>query len=327
MVQYKCLRCGYIHNVRSTFITHLNRKFICRPKIKEITIKEIYNYYFKKKKKDEKEIDSKMTPNDSKMTPIDSKMTPIDSKMTPIDSNMLHYCEHCNRSFTRKNNLTRHYSRCKSRIQYDDILTREKLRKELKEEIIEQLSNSGQLVKSNQALVKKSVDNSQINNGNINNITISLNAYNKTDKSYIKNTDILTCIKKGNMGIPHMIKLLHCNRKRPENHNVCLNNIKSNYIGVYNGRKWDYEMQYELIDMMAEDCINMIEDRIAEWSDDFYKEHKAIIDKFPHFQYKYYDSKSKYVQKRVHEEAKLKLFNNREIIMKTRNKLINMKNI
>jgi len=137
----------------------------------------------------------------------------------------------------------------------------------------------------------------------------------------------LTCIKKGNMGIPHMIKLLHCNKKRPENHNVCLNNIKSSYIGVYNGRKWDYEMQFELIDMMAEDCINMIEDRIAEWDDDFYKEHKTIIDKFPHFQYKYYDPKSKYVQKRVHEEAKLKLFNNRDIIMKTRNKLIDMKSI
>jgi len=77
---------------------------------------------------------------------------------------------------------------------------------------------------------------------------------------------------------------------------------------------------------VAEDCINMIEDRIAEWNDEFYKKHKSIIDKFPHFQYKYYDSKSKYVQKRVHEEAKLKLFNNRDIIMKTKNNLIEMKN-
>ena len=125
------------------------------------------------------------------------------------------------------------------------------------------------------------------------------------------------------MGIPHMIKLLHCNKYKPENHNVCLNNIKSNYISIYNGNKWDYEMQFELIDMMAEDCINMIEDRIAEWDDVFYKKNKSIIDKFPHFQYKYYDSK--YVKKRVHEETKLKLFNNRDLIMKTKNKLLEMK--
>ncbi len=43
--------------------------------------------------------------------------------------------------------------------------------------------------------------------------------------------------------------------------------------------------------MMSEDCINMIEDRIAGWTNDYYERHKSIIDKFPHFLYKYYDSK------------------------------------
>jgi len=187
------------------------------------------------------------------------------------------------------------------------------------------LSESGQLVKLNQGDIQ--IDNSQNNNGTINtnnNIQITLNAYDKTDKSYITNKDILACIKKGNMGIPHMIKLIHCNKDKPENHNVCLNNIKSNYISVYNGDKWNYEIQFELIDMMSEECINMIEDRISEWEDDFYEKHKDIIKKIPDFQFKYYNPKKKYVYNRVHEETKLGLFNNRDIIMKTKDKLLEM---
>ena len=69
----------------------------------------------------------------------------------------------------------------------------------------------------------------------------------------------------------------------------------------------------------------MIEDRISEWEDDFYEKHKDIIKKFPDFQFKYYNPKKKYVYNRVHEETKLGLFNNRDIIMKTRNKSIDMK--
>jgi hypothetical protein len=334
MVEYKCLRCDKTFNHKTKFINHLKRKFICKSIISNISIKKVYNHYFKN---DKKIVNSDVIEGD-----LDNPQKP--SIVTQKPSNLLNYCEHCNKSYSRKDNLKRHYDTCKTKIQYDDnilnnkkileknkilenelkkvLQNRKKEKEKIKEEIIKQLSNSGQLVKSTQALIKKNVDNSQINNGQINNITISLNAYDETDKSYIKNSDVLTCIKKGNMGIPHMIKLLHCNINKPENHNVCLNNIKSNYIGVYDGDKWNYEMQYELIDMMAEDCINMIEDRIAEWKDDFYKKHKNIIDKFPHFLYKYYDSKSRYVQKRVHEETKLKLFNNKEIILKTKNKLI-----
>ena len=232
-------------------------------------------------------------------------------------------CKYCRRSFSSRQSKWRHETnRCKVKLNNNLFI----IDNETKEKLLEEFVESGQLVKAEQQLTTKgniNIDTSQNNSGTINNITISLNSYDNTDKSYIKNTDILTCIKKGNMGIPHLIHLLHCNKYKPENHNVSLNNIKSSYIGVYNGRKWDYEMQFELIDMMAEDCINMIEDRIAEWDDKYYKKHKSIIDKFPHFQYKYYDSK--YVKKRVHEEAKLKLFNNRDLIMNTRNKLLEMK--
>jgi hypothetical protein len=327
MVKYKCLRCGYIHKVKSTFINHLNRKFICKAIIKDISVKDIYNNYFKidnntnniQRQPMSADVSQNVSQNVSQCQPMSAKTSANVSQQIQNE----YVCKYCNRSFSRRQSKWKHETnRCKVKLNSKSLI----IDNEIKEKLLEEFVESGQLVKAEQQLTKTekiNIDNSQNNSGTINNITISLNSYDKTDKSYIKNTDILTCIKKGNMGIPHMIDLLHCNKYKPENHNVCLNNIKSSYIGVYNGRKWDYEMQFELIDMMAEDCINMIEDRIAEWDDVFYNKHKSIIDKFPHFQYKYYDSK--YVKKRVHEEAKLKLFNNRGLIMNTRNKLLEMK--
>ena len=47
MVEYKCLRCGYSNNNKSVFKRHVTRKFTCKPKIEDISIKDIYNIYFK----------------------------------------------------------------------------------------------------------------------------------------------------------------------------------------------------------------------------------------------------------------------------------------
>ena len=52
MVKYKCERCGYENRHRSNFIKHLNRKYICKPKIKDITIEEIKDNVMKCKNKD-----------------------------------------------------------------------------------------------------------------------------------------------------------------------------------------------------------------------------------------------------------------------------------
>ena len=51
MVEYKCLRCGYSNNNKSVFKRHITRKFICEPKLKDISIKYIYKKYFKNSNK------------------------------------------------------------------------------------------------------------------------------------------------------------------------------------------------------------------------------------------------------------------------------------
>ena len=41
MSNYKCLRCGYENERLWNFKNHLNRKFICKPLLRDINIQEI----------------------------------------------------------------------------------------------------------------------------------------------------------------------------------------------------------------------------------------------------------------------------------------------
>ena len=207
----------------------------------------------------------------------------------------------------------------------------EQIKKELKFEIINQLKKTGQLVVADQKLVpsETNIDNSQNNNGIINNnnyFEIKLNPFEKTDMSILKDIDYVRCIKKGNLGIPHLVYLLHFNEDHPENHNIFINNIKSPYVSLFGEKKWNYEMQYESLNMMIENYLNMIEEKLEKWHDNkhrYLKRFKLILDKFPHFLNKYYTSK--YVKNRVHEETKLKIFNNKHIPINTKKKLLKIK--
>ena len=344
MTKYKCFRCGYTNVNKSVFLRHIKRKFKCKPFIKDIDILNVYKYYFENEnidmtQNDSKmtQYDSKMTQNDSKMTQYDSKMTQNDSKMTQNDSKMTqndsnkkYICEYCNRTSSRKNNLVRHYTTCKIKKAQEEKERKDEEFQEKLQLALDEMEQNGQLIKLDQPLAKLGStqnDFSQNNNGTINHFNITINPYEKTDWSYITRDNVLTSIQKGNFGIPYMIKLLHFNKDKPENHNICVKNIKSKYISVYNGDQWDCQLQYEQISIMAEEVINYIEDQISEWDDKFYEENKEKVKKFNFFQNKYYDSKKTYVHDRVHEEMKLGLFNNRELIMGTHDKLLELNSV
>ena len=50
------------------------------------------------------------------------------------------------------------------------------------------------------------------------------------------------------MCIPSLIKKIHFNPRKPENHNIYISNIKNKYIMVYDGDKWNLSNQNETID-------------------------------------------------------------------------------
>lgn len=80
-------------------------------------------------------------------------------------------------------------------------------------------------------------------NNNINSpttINITINAYDNTDYSVIKN-DIHKCIQNGKLDEAKLIKLLHFNKRFPQNHNIKIDNLRNNKVMVYNGE--DFEVK------------------------------------------------------------------------------------
>ena len=135
MVQYKCFRCGFTHSVKSTFINHLNRKFICKPKINNKSITEIYNYYFKKNNILHNNNVAKIEPNVAKIEPNVAK-----TETTLINDIR---CKYCNKPFKHVSSRYKHESkRCRVRdkinnnkILLEKIELEENLKKILKEKL------------------------------------------------------------------------------------------------------------------------------------------------------------------------------------------------
>ena len=87
-------------------------------------------------------------------------------------------------------------------------------------------------------LIKKvGINNSNITTNIQNNI--KLLAYKSTDLSYLQDKDIIKCINHSNMCIPHLIRKIHFNPSKPENHNIYISNLKNNYVMIYDGIKWN----------------------------------------------------------------------------------------
>ena len=111
MVNYVCLRCGYENRIKSIFINHLNRKFICKPKIKNVESIDIYNFYFK----NEKNMQKTCTKNHQNSTEkIDVRDNEKQITQNISTKNHQYWCKFCDKIFKHKRSLNRHESfRCK----------------------------------------------------------------------------------------------------------------------------------------------------------------------------------------------------------------------
>ena len=50
------------------------------------------------------------------------------------------------------------------------------------------------------------------------------------------------------MCIPNLIKRIHFDPKKPENHNIYISNIKNKYVMIYDGIKWNLHNRDETIE-------------------------------------------------------------------------------
>ena len=293
MVNYKCPRCGYEINIKTKYSNHLRRKNICEPLLSNNNLHDEYIKYN-----------------------ISDKII-ISSNNPQNPQNASNYeCNFCEKNYSRKDNLIRHLKKCKEKdkeieFKQDMVELVNRLNIQLTEQQEEFKKVLEKRDKQIDVLIKKTGMN--INNSVITqNIqqNIKLLAYNNSDISHLTDKDFLKCINHSNFCVPHLIKKIHFDPNKPENHNVYISNIKNKYIMTYDGNKWNLQNEEETIDDLIDKNEFFLEQKLEEWVENG-KDYPEIMKKFN----RYLERKEEEeVLKKIKNEIKLMLFNNRKMI-------------
>jgi hypothetical protein len=303
MTEYICGVCGKKFNLRGNYERHMRRKIPCINKtpLNDMALIEIKNEIMEDLK-----------------------------------------CIYCNEIFTRKYNLIRHIeSRCKIKTKHEekdkqllelvkqqDIETKIKELHIMKHDMDEREKQFNALIdrliefeKAND--IKKGI-NSQSNNNiisnnsnNVNNISITINAHGKEDLSHLTEDDYKKIFKLCNSSVPAFIELKHFDRNHPENCNVFISNINSEYASVYNGNQWILKDKNKVIgDLYDDNCDYLID----KFNDLKHKLNVTLKTNFGKFIDKHESDKT---IKQMSKSIKLVLYNNRIIPLE----IIKQKNI
>ena len=72
------------------------------------------------------------------------------------------------------------------------------------------------------------------------------------------------------------------NKDKPENHNICIQNIKNKYINVWNGRSWDIRSRKEVLDekmFKSKEEYTKRSDELRKKVIDYQSERRSSLDK------------------------------------------------
>lgn len=204
-------------------------------------------------------------------------------------------CQYCNKKFNRKYNLERHEENCQEN---------KLLNKYIKE--VEDLKKEISKIKNVNIQVIHNQQNIGIQN-------INILAFNKEDLSHLTNKDFINCFNRYNMVIPNLIKKIHCNPIKPENHNIYISNLQNKYIMIYNGDNWELKNKDYVIDELMDNNEIILNQKLEEWIENG-KNYPLIMKKFK----RYLEQKENdIIKNKIKDEIKLLLYNNKNLIKKT----------
>ena len=301
MVFYNCPRCNYSTEHKTKYVNHLKKKNICEPILSKTNLQK---EYIKFRIEDKIKVNPKESTSESKI-----------GSLNPNESKRIHFCKYCEKIYSNSSNLSKHLKKCNDKIKTDEanfhMQELVKVLNEHKEKLNKYDLELEEKNKQINELIKKSGINNSTITQNIQN-NIKLLAYDKTDISDLTDKDFMKCFNHNNMCVPHLVKRIHFNPKKPENHNVFISNLKSGYIMIYDGKKWNTYNRDEIVDDIFDDKHDILEQKIEEWVN-IGKDYPIIYHKFKRYLEKINNDT---VFKKVKDELKLILYNNRTIIKK-----------
>jgi len=306
MVNYNCIRCGYSTNDKSKMKSHFGRKIMCKPILNDIDLNFYKDDILNGKKINMSTNVNNMSTNVNEMSINVNKMsTNVNNMSTNISNNVI-TCQYCSREFKSRQGKWRHEQKsCKERINQEEY---KKNMNDLVDKLNEQLEKRDKQIDEQNNQIKELIKKVGITQNIQNNIKIL--AYKNTDLSHLTDQDYIYCLNRSNMCIPQLIKRIHFDPEKPENHNIYIGNIKNKYVMTYDGNKWNLQSQNETIEDLIDTNEFVLEQKLEEWVENG-KEYPDIMRKFN----RYLEKKEKDdIVNAIKEEIKLILFNNRKII-------------
>jgi hypothetical protein len=183
-------------------------------------------------------------------------------------------CEYCDKSYKTQKNLREHLKICKvKKTNIEKEL--ELIKKELQE--LKQAKTKALNINSNITNTNNSHNNNTINN---NNITIQLRPYNDP-RLPDDMDDIYEDAWEKQRSIPTYIERVHFSEDYPENHNLCITNLRSRLAAkVFNGSNWETKDQEQLLDEIVDNIGQSLDNwvKISKKRIERYKDSMDLVD-------------------------------------------------
>jgi len=154
-------------------------------------------------------------------------------------------CQYCNKSFKRSYNKNVHENNCSKNL----VL------------IIQEKDNEIQQLK--QTVVTNNVNNvTNITNGNVN--TIIINNLGNEDISHVTKKQILRALRMNKECPVELVKLIHFNTDKPENHNIYKPNFKDKYVKYCDNNIWKIGDLMKIVTELYLSKMDIAEEKFEE---------------------------------------------------------------
>jgi hypothetical protein len=144
------------------------------------------------------------------------------------------------------------------------------------------------------------------NNNNSQNLNVTF-SYNNPDLSHISDNDYKSCINAKLKSVPKLLTKVHFNPDKPENHNIYLEDMDSEYVNVFDGTQWKRKKK----DYFVDDAVTINENMLQRWVE--YKEDPVMQNALN----RYYDLRDEEgMEEKIQQDVLQTMFNNRRFAEK-----------